>query len=103
MKESFFRFVLNNRLLVIFLAITISLLMGSGVQHLAFSNDYRMFFSEENPQLKAFEQLQNTYTKNDNVLFVIAPKDGKVFTRETLSAVAELTKESWQIPYSLRV
>ncbi|MES9825881.1 MAG: MMPL family transporter [Candidatus Thiodiazotropha endolucinida] len=103
MKESFFRFVLNNRLLVIFLAITISLLMGSGVQHLAFSNDYRMFFSEDNPQLKAFEQLQNTYTKNDNVLFVIAPKDGKVFTRETLSAVAELTKESWQIPYSLRV
>ncbi|MES9839329.1 MAG: MMPL family transporter [Candidatus Thiodiazotropha endolucinida] len=103
MKESFFRFVLNNRLLVIFLAVTISLLMGSGIQHLAFSNDYRMFFSEENPQLKAFEQLQNTYTKNDNVLFVIAPRDGKVFTRETLSAVAELTKESWQIPYSLRV
>ncbi|MCG8025836.1 MAG: MMPL family transporter [Candidatus Thiodiazotropha endolucinida] len=103
MKESFFRFVLNNRLLVIFLAVTISLLMGSGIQHLAFSNDYRMFFSEENPQLKAFEQLQNTYTKNDNVLFVIAPRDGKVFTRETLSAVAELTKESWLIPYSLRV
>ncbi|MBT3044258.1 MAG: MMPL family transporter [gamma proteobacterium symbiont of Clathrolucina costata] len=103
MKESFFRFVLNNRLLVIFLAIAISLLMGSGIQHLAFSNDYRMFFSEENPQLKAFEQLQNTYTKNDNVLFVIAPRDGKVFTRETLTAVAELTKESWQIPYSLRV
>ncbi|MEW8086166.1 MAG: MMPL family transporter [Candidatus Thiodiazotropha endolucinida] len=103
MKESFFHFVLNNRLLVIFLAIAISLLMGSGIQHLAFSNDYRMFFSEENPQLKAFEQLQNTYTKNDNVLFVIAPRDGKVFTRKTLTAVAELTKESWQIPYSLRV
>ncbi|MEW8505344.1 MAG: MMPL family transporter [Candidatus Thiodiazotropha sp.] len=103
MSESFFRFVLNNRWLVIFLAIAVSLLMGSGVRHLAFSNDYRMFFSEENPQLKAFEQLQNTYTKNDNVLFVIAPRDGKVFTRETLTAVAALTKESWQIPYSLRV
>ncbi|MEW8335634.1 MAG: MMPL family transporter [Candidatus Thiodiazotropha sp.] len=103
MSESFFRFVLNNRLLVIFLAVAVSLLMGSGVRHLAFSNDYRMFFSEENPQLKAFEQLQNTYTKTDNVLFVVAPRDGKVFTRETLSAVAELTKESWQIPYSLRV
>ncbi|MES9945684.1 MAG: MMPL family transporter [Candidatus Thiodiazotropha sp.] len=103
MSESFFRFVLNNRLLVIFLAIVISLLMGSGARHLEFSNDYRMFFSEDNPQLKAFEQLQNTYTKNDNVLFVLAPKDGKVFSRETLSAVAELTKESWQVPYSLRV
>lgn len=103
MSESFFRFVLNNRLLVIFFAIVVSLLMGSGARHLEFSNDYRMFFSEENPQLKAFDQLQNTYTKNDNVLFVLAPKDGKVFSRETLSAVAELTKESWQIPYSLRV
>jgi predicted RND superfamily exporter protein len=103
MREAFFHFVLNNRLLVIFLAIVLSLLMGSGVRQLQFNNDYRMFFSEENPQLKAFEQLQNTYTKNDNVLFVIAPKDGKVFSRETLSAIAELTKEAWQIPYSLRV
>jgi predicted RND superfamily exporter protein len=103
MNESFFRFILNNRLLVIFISIAISLLLGSGARHLSFSNDYRMFFGEENPQLQAFEQLQNTYTKNDNVLFVLAPKDGKVFTRETLSAVAQLTKESWQIPYSLRV
>jgi predicted RND superfamily exporter protein len=103
MSESFFRFVLNNKLLVIFLAIAISLLMGSGVRHLEFNNDYRMFFSEENPQLKAFEQLQNTYTKNDNVLFVVAPKDGKVFSHETLSAINELTKKAWQIPYSLRV
>ena len=103
MNEAFFRFVLKHRILVILLAIGLCLAMGSGIRHLQFSNDYRMFFSEENPQLNAFEQLQNTYTKNDNVLFVIAPQNGKVFTRETLSAVAELTREAWQIPYSIRV
>ena len=76
---------------------------GSGMRFLEFSNDYRVFFSKDNPELAAFESLQNTYTKNDNVLFVIAPRDGKVFTRETLASIEWLTKEAWQIPYSSRV
>jgi predicted RND superfamily exporter protein len=103
MSELFFQLILKRNIVVILCVVAISLLMGSGIQHLRFNNDYRMFFSEENPQLKAFEQLQNTYTKNDNVLFVIAPQDGKVFTQETLTAVKELTQEAWQIPYSIRV
>jgi predicted RND superfamily exporter protein len=74
-----------------------------GARLLAFSNDYRVFFSKQNPQLLAFQQLQNTYTKSDNVLFVLAPDDGKVFTAETLSAVEWLTTQAWQIPYSIRV
>jgi predicted RND superfamily exporter protein len=70
---------------------------------LRFDTDYRVFFSEENPQLLAFEALQNTYTKNDNVLLVLAPQDGQVFTPKALDAVEWLTNEAWQIPYSIRV
>jgi predicted RND superfamily exporter protein len=103
MSDRFFQFILNQRWLVIVITLLLSGLMGSGISRLQFNNDYRMFFSEENPQLQAFEQLQNTYTKNDNVLFVIEPQNGRVFTRETLTAVAELTRQAWQIPYSLRV
>ncbi|MDJ0806470.1 MAG: MMPL family transporter [Gammaproteobacteria bacterium] len=103
MKDRFFNFVLDWKYLVILLSILITVGLGTGMQRLAFSNDYRMFFSKENPQLTAFEQLQNTYSKNDNVLFVVAPKDGRVFTRETLQVVHELTQAGWQLPYSLRV
>ncbi len=103
MSERFFRFILQHRLLVVLTTLVLTLLMGSGMQRLQFSNDYRMFFSTDNPQLRAFEQLQNTYTKNDNLLFVVVPDDGKVFTRETLAAVVALTRQAWQIPYSLRV
>ena len=78
-------------------------LAGSGGRFLAFKTDYRVFFSEENPQMQAFEQLQNTYTKTDNVLFVLAPKDGRVFAAETLASVAWLTDAAWQIPHSIRV
>nr|VFK13750.1 MAG: hypothetical protein BECKLFY1418C_GA0070996_100436 [Candidatus Kentron sp. LFY] len=70
---------------------------------LKFEADYRVFFKEDNPQLVAFEALQDTYAKDDNVIFVLAPRDGRVFSRETLQAVAWLTEEAWQIPYSNRV
>lgn len=95
--------ILRFRFLLVPLLIALALLAAMGAGNLHLTNDYRVFFSSENPQLLAFEQLQNTYTKNDNILFVLAPKDGRVFKRETLAAVEWLTEESWQIPYSIRV
>jgi uncharacterized protein len=70
---------------------------------LTFTNDYRVFFSKENPQLLAFENLQDTYSKNDNIMMVLVPKDGNVFTEKTLKAVTWLTNEAWQTPFSTRV
>ncbi len=97
------RWVIRNRWLVIVLALVLAAGIGSGGQRLEFSNNYRVFFSSENPELNAFENLQATYTKNDNFLFVIEPADGKAFTQETMAAVDELTTEAWQIPYAIRV
>ena len=84
---------------------TLLLVLGiaSGVRYLTFNNDSRVFFSEKNPQLQALQALENTYTKEQNVVFVIAPKNGDVFTRETLTLVEELTTRCWQIPYANRV
>ncbi len=47
--------------------------------------------------------MEQTYSKNDNVMFVLAPSNGDVFTQETLRAIYELTEQSWQIPFSTRV
>ena len=103
MIEAFSRGVLRQRWWVLVGTVVLVGLLAAGVRHITFSNDYRMFFSEDNPQLKAFDALQDTYTKNDNVLFVIAPADGKVFKRETLDTIEWLTREAWQTPYSIRV
>jgi predicted RND superfamily exporter protein len=88
---------------IIIMTLIIIAVAARGMRQLTLTTDYRVFFSDENPQLVAFDTLQNTYTKNDNILIAIAPKDRKVFTRETLAVVEELTREAWQIPYSLRV
>ncbi len=102
-NNRFFRFILDHPWWVVVLSLTLVVLAASGGRFLRFKNDYRMFFSEENPQLRAFEAMQNTYTKVDNILFAISPKDGDVFTRHTLATIEWLTKQAWQIPYSIRV
>ncbi|MFQ5329133.1 MAG: RND family transporter, partial [Thermodesulfobacteriota bacterium] len=102
-KKGFGAWVITYRWLIIVGTLLVAVVAASGGRHLTFSNDYRYFFSKENPQLQAFEALQDTYTKNDNVLFAIAPKNGKVFTRATLAIIEELTEASWQVPYSIRV
>ena len=54
--------------------------LSLGVRDLGFKNDYRIYFSKENPQLQAFEAIQDTYSKSDNVMFVVAPEEGDVFS-----------------------
>ena len=76
---------------------------GYGGQFLTFKADYKIFFGEDSPQLMSYEKVQGVFSKSDNVAFIVSPKNGNVFTAETLMAVQELTEESWQIPYSSRV
>ena len=103
MIESYTRWIIRWRYLVVLVTIALTLAVASGGRFLGFSNDYRMFFGDDNPQLLAFEKMQATFNKNDNVLFVVTPKSGKVFSRETLAVIKDLTEEAWQTPYSIRV
>lgn len=103
MIESYTRWIIRWKYLVVLVSIAMVFAAAYGGQYLGFSNDYRMFFGDDNPQLIAFEKMQKTFNKNDNILFVVTPKSGKVFTRESLAVIKDLTKEAWQIPYSTRV
>ncbi len=103
MIESYARWVVRWRLAVVLATVALVATAAAGARLLTLQADYRVYFSEDNPQLQAFDALQKTYAKNDNVLFVLAPQQGTVFTRETLAAVEELTEAAWQLPYSSRV
>ncbi len=103
MAKIYAEFILSHKWATVILAVLWIMAMGFGAQNLTFTNDYRVFFGEDNPQLMAFENMQDTYAKNDNVMFVLAPRDGEVFTRETLGAIAWMTERAWETPYSTRV
>ena len=76
---------------------------SSGILRLGFSGDYRIFFDEDNPQLLALEALEDTYGKNENVVFLIVPDDGDATSETALAAAVWLTEAAWQTPYSRRV
>lgn len=88
---------------MLLLALLVVGLTGSGVRFLRFSNDIRVFFSPDNPQLRAYEALEHAYARADNVLFVLAPRDGDVFTPATLASIERLAAAAWSLPYARRV
>ncbi|HEY9031082.1 MAG TPA: MMPL family transporter [Kangiella sp.] len=85
------------------MSIVIAVIFAVGAKNLTQTADYKVYFDKSNTQLMASEKLGDDYSQSDNLLFVIAPKSGSVFTKETLATVQKLTEESWQIPYSTRV
>ena len=94
--------VLKNKWWV--LVASLALVMGLGSQgNMEFDGDYHVFFSKSNPELEAFDALQDKYTKDDNVILVLSPSNGNIFTKENLTAIEELTAASWNTPYSSRV
>ena len=101
--ERYARWVIRNRWWVLAVAFVATVGAGTGVSKLGLATDYRVFFSEDNPDLEAYEAVENIYTKNDNVLLVIRPNEGDVFTPRVLEAVRSLTEAAWQIPHGTRV
>ena len=96
-------FIFRFRYLVMLATLLIVGVIASGASRLSLNTDYRVFFGEDNPDLQAFESIQNTYTKYDNILLVLVPKTGNAFSQNTLEAVEWTTEQAWQLPYSTRV
>ena len=103
MTRSLAQWLVRYRLVLALLSVLLVVLSSAGVRHLYFQSDYQVFFAEENPQLLAHEHIQDTYTKSDNMLFLIDTGEGGVFRREVLESIAWLTEEAWNTPYSVRV
>ncbi len=101
--ENYIAFVLRRRWLVVAAMILIMLALAAGGRFVTVTNDYRVLFRDDNPQLLAFNALEDRYSTADRALIAVAPKDGKVFTRETLDAIESLTEAAWLVPYSSRV
>ena len=85
------------------LATVLMLAVTAGARFITVTSDYLVLFRDDNPQLLAFQALENTYSATDRALIAVAPREGSVFTREALGAIVELTDATWEAPYSSRV
>ncbi|MBL4608345.1 MAG: MMPL family transporter [Pseudomonadales bacterium] len=103
MEASLGPYVIRYRWPIIILTILSILVCVYGATQLRFTNDYRIFSGDKNPQLQAFDKFQDMYGKQDSILIAVASKSGDIFTAENLGAIQELTEKAWETPYSSRV
>lgn len=101
--DRFFQFVIGRPFTTVFLSLALCFAGLAGASQLRFTNDYRYFFTDQNPYLQAFEELERTYSSPDTILFVIQPSEGPATAPEALKLIGMLTEQGWQIPYSTRV
>ena len=96
-------FVLRRRWWVIGVAVLLMTAMAAGGNRVIVANDFRQLLGKDNPELAALNALEDTYAASNTVLIAVAPREGSLFTRPTLGAVEELTRDAWQTPHALRI
>jgi predicted RND superfamily exporter protein len=77
--------------------------LGFGVTKLTFTSDFRSYFGPDNPQLIAFENMEENFSKQDSLFFYIRSKNNNLFSHDGLSLISEFTDQSWKLPHSQRV
>jgi len=103
MFERYASLVINKPYVILALMITFVVGLASTTSNLIFTSDFRVFFSDDNPQLLAFDHLEDTFNRQENLLFYVAPKDKNIFTKKNLTLVHELTEAGWKFPFVRRV
>lgn len=101
--DRFTSFIAKRKWVVFLGTLALGLAVGGGAKNLKFDGDYHAYFSETNPQLEAFDNLQEKYTKDESVIISLSPSNKNVFTKENLSAIEAMTADAWKTPYNSRV
>jgi len=97
------RLLVSAPLPFIVVPLLVCLIATLGFLKLESTPDSRIFFSPDNPQLKALQEMEAIFSKSDNAFIAFSPKSGSIFNEETFTLILELTDAAWQVPYSSRI
>ena len=103
MLNRYINWLIQQHKLVVILTFFIVFAVGAGAKNLTSTNDFKVYFSQDNPQLVAFETLEENFGTQDSLFFFIQPKDEDIFSKQNLTLIWELTEKSWDLPNARRV
>lgn len=103
MNQRIAAFLVRHRLWLFLASLLVVGVAATGFSRLEYVADYKNFFSPDDPHLRAFEDLQDTFSRVDNVVFVLEPKNGKVLSPEGIRALQWITEAGWKLPFSIRM
>ena len=102
--NDFLNLVVRRHWLTIAVCMLVMMLLAAGGARIVTVDvDFRNQFDKDNPHLVELDEFEELFALSDSAIAVIAPSDGKVFTRQALVAIEQLTDQLWQAPYVVRV
>ncbi len=103
--DKYIAVVLTHRWLVLLVSVAVAIGVGAGARYLTTTNDIRFLFSDDNPRYQALVAMEERFTSTSTALVAFAPKkkEETVFTRETLTAIEDFTRQAWEVPYTRKV
>lgn len=103
MYTALFHFTIKHPWRVIALVLLLLVFCGGGALRLSFTTDFRSYFSPQNPQLQAFDQMEAVYANQDNLYIFLRNPQGSLINQRGLTLIADLTESGWTMPGALRV
>ena len=97
--EKFAEFAVNRRRLMVTLTFIAAFAVYAGMPNLRLDTDGRVFMGPDNPDKQMLDQFEQEFAKDDNLNILVIPKDGKVFTPDTLKMIGALTEDAWNLPF----
>ena len=97
--ETFAETVVNRRIPLVLLTFIAAFAVYAGIPNLRLDTDGRVFMGPDNPDKQMLDRFEQEFAKDDNMNILIIPKDGKVFTPDTLRIIDALTEDAWNLPF----
>jgi uncharacterized protein len=102
-EQAFGQWIIQHRIAIIFITMLLLSLPVYWLKLIYFDSEYRNFIGDSLPSVIDMKFIEETFNKQDNILIVIAPDNGDVFTPTNLALIETLTEQAWLLPFTQRV
>ncbi len=75
---------------------------ASQLKHLQFEGSYRIWFGEESPILRQYDDFRRVFG-NDDALLIVFKDDNGIFNKKALHVIDRITEKLWRTPDIARV
>ncbi len=100
--QYFINLIIRFRWAIITLIPLITLAMATQLKHLEFEGSYRIWFGEESPILKNYDNFRTIFGNDDAVSIIFKDEHG-VLNPKALHVIDRITNELWKTHYISRV
>ena len=102
MKNKIIEFVIKHPMRSFILVMICFIPLVGGIQKIESDFGARIWYSKKNPMIVKLDQFIRTYGNDDNVGVAIFSKE-KLFTKEALGLISEITEKLWLVKDVVRV